>query len=288
MTTRRLGAHVSVAGSLLRATEEATRIGANTIQIFSSSPRQWKASKLDPHDVKAFRTAREKLDIQPMAIHCSYLINLAAAEDEIFLKSAVGMRGEIERAIQLDADYLVAHPGSCKGQCAEDAIARLTVGMREAGRGLKSGRLKFLWEITAGQGQALGSDIGQLKEIAARTAEVLEIPVGYCVDTAHCFAAGLDLFDVLRELGPENVPVIHTNDSKASFGSRVDRHEHIGKGYIGKEAFRRYLTHPDLRDKAFILETPENDEGDHAQNLSTLKQLCRKSRTTLTKSSSGG
>lgn len=286
--TLRLGAHVSVAGSLLNATEEAVRIGANTIQIFTSSPRMWRASQLNPEQVKAFRAARERLDIQPLAIHDNYLINLASADDEIWLKSGVAMRGELERAIQLDADYLVAHPGSCKGQSIEEGIARLAVGMREAARGLRFGGLTFLWELTAGQGQALGSRVEELVEIRRRTEEVAGIPVGFCVDTAHAFAAGLDLVVILPALGAAHVKLVHANDSKAPFGSRVDRHEHIGKGYIGEEAFRGYLSHPDLRDKAFILETPEDDNGDHAGNLTTLKRLCPKSRITPVKLKSGG
>lgn len=286
--TRRLGAHVSVAGSLLNATEEAVRIGANTIQIFTSSPRMWRASQLDAQQVKAFRAARERLDIQPLAVHDSYLINLASADDDIWLKSGLAMRGELERAIQVDADFLVAHPGSYKGQAMEDAMGRLAAGMREAARGLKFGRLTFLWELTAGQGQALGSRVEELVEIRRRTEEVAEIAVGFCVDTAHAFAAGLDVPAIIPALGAAHVKLMHANDSKATFGSRADRHEHIGKGYIGEEAFRGYLSHPDLRDKAFILETPEDENGDHARNLTTLKRLCRKSRTTLVKSNNGG
>lgn len=279
---------MSVSKGLAAAAEEAASIGANTMQIFSSSPRMWRASQLDPAEVKAFAVARRRLDIAPLVIHDSYLINLASSDDAIWMKSAVALRGEIERAIALDADFLVAHPGAAKGLLPEDAIRRLAVGFREAARGLTSKRLTFLWEITAGQGSCLGCAVDELREIREQTAPLVEFEVGYCLDTAHAFAAGIDLMEAVQALGPDRIGVIHSNDSKAAWGSHVDRHDHIGKGYIGEEAFRRYLSHPDLSEKAFILETPEDDNGGHAQNIATLQRLCRKSRTVPTKSSRAG
>jgi deoxyribonuclease-4 len=217
-------------------------------------------------------------------VHDNYLINLASADPRIRANSIAAYREEIVRAVAVDADYLVAHPGSSKGQSVEQAIPSLAAAVADAVRGLRPARLTLLWEITAGQGSALGSNAGELIEIARLTARVVPFEVAYCVDTAHVFEAGLDFFDTVEALGYDRVPVIHTNDSKTPFGSRVDRHENIGQGYIGEKVFHRILTHPKLREKAFILETPVEQEGDDRRNIEALKRLCRKSRTTTTRS----
>jgi deoxyribonuclease-4 len=285
---RRLGAHVSVAGSLLNALHQARHIGANTIQIFTASPRSWRPAPLDPAQVDAFRAARLRLDIQPLVIHNSYLINLASADAAIREKSIAAMRAEFLRAIALDADFLVAHPGSAKGQSPSAAIALLQAGIAAATHNLPPSRLTLLWEITAGQGDSLGASLDQLLEIRHRTATAIPLPTAFCLDTAHAFAAGIDFSTAVAALSPSLLPVIHLNDSKAPFASRLDRHQHIGKGYIGEEAFRRYLNHPGLSTQAFILETPEDDDGDHARNLETLKRLCRKSPITPRRSNPAG
>jgi deoxyribonuclease-4 len=245
----------------------------------------WRGSRLDPADVKLFRKARDKYGLSPLVVHDNYLINLPASDDVVRGKSIVSYRGEIERALAVEADYLVAHPGSCRGQTAEQAIECMVKSVAEATEGLRSRKLTLLWEITAGQGMCLGWRVDELQEIARRTAEVVDFPVAYCVDTAHVFASGLDFIETVKTLGWDRVRVIHTNDSKVPFGSRRDRHEHIGRGYIGEKAFHRILTHPKLRDKAFILETPVEQEGDDRRNIETLKRLCRKSRTTTARSS---
>ena len=276
---------MSVAQSLAAAAEKAGEIGANTLQIFTSSPRMWRGSRLDLEDVVRFRDARERLDLQPLVVHDNYLINLAALDETVRHNSIGSYRTEIERALVVDADYLVAHPGSYRGQTVAQAIDTLVLSIHEAARGLRSARLTLLWEITAGQGASLGCRVEELQEIARRSAEVVDFPVAYCVDTAHMFAAGLDFIGCMEALGWDRVPVIHANDSKTPSGSRVDRHQHIGRGYIGEKAFRRILTHPKVRDKTFIVETPVDEEGDERQNIETLKRLCRKSRTTPARSS---
>ena len=194
----------------------------------------------------------------------------------------------------MGAEYLVAHPGSYKGQSLEGGIRTLVKSLAEAVRGFRGNRLTLLLENTAGSGAALGSRFEELAEIRRRAFGRIGFAIGYCLDTAHCLAAGYDvagaagLEKTLREtdriLGLENVKVIHANDSKAPLGSHVDRHEHIGEGYIGTKGFRRILNHPGLRNKAFILETPIDREGDDRRNLQKLKKLCRKSSTTTTRS----
>ena len=290
----RIGIHTSIAGALENAALKAVELGANTFQIFSASPRMWRAGPGKADQIKRLKGAREKHDLAPLVIHDNYLINLAARDSVTRARSIVAFRGEIERAIAIGAEYLVAHPGSYRGQTLERGIEAVAKGLTEAARGLKSRRLAILLENTAGSGAQIGSrfeDLAQLRGMAGRG---LGFRIGFCLDTAHSLAAGYDVASAkgLREtvkriervLGLENVPVIHANDSKAPLGSRVDRHQHIGQGYIGLEGFRRILNHPKLRAKAFILETPAGKQDDDRRNVEALKSLCRKSPTTIKRS----
>ncbi len=289
---RRIGIHTSVAGGVSRAAERAHRLGCNTFQIFSSSPRQWKPSPVDPAEARRFARLREKHDLYPLVIHDNYLINLASSDPVIRRKSLEAFRGELERALALGADYLVTHPGSAGNGDRAQALARFIAGLEEAARGMKLGRLRVLIENTAGGGGSLGCDFAEMKAILERTGTVA---VGCCLDTAHCYQAGFDvssargLADTLARveatIGLDRVPVIHTNDSRTRLGSRADRHEHIGLGGIGLEGFRRILNHPRLRDKAFILETPIEQQGDDLRNLETVRGLVRARRNRATKHS---
>ena len=255
----------------------------------------WRAGSPDPVDIKRMRAAREKHDLHPLVIHDNYLINLASSEPVIRAQSIAAFRGELERALAIGADYLVAHPGSYKGKTCEQGILHVAHALIEASRGLKSRSLTILLENTAGSGCAIGSRFEELSLIRRLAEEHVGFRIGYCLDTCHCLASNYDVAspDGLRQtvksaellLGMENVHVVHTNDSKFPLGSRVDRHQHIGEGYIKLDGFRRILTHPKLRRKAFILETPVDREGDERRNLDTLKSLCRKSSTTTKKSS---
>ena len=241
------------------------------------------------------RDARQRLDLKPLVIHDNYLINMAAGDEALRAISVAAFRSEIERAIVLDAEYLVLHPGSYRGRSLEAAIQTLVESLVAATRGLHDKRLTLLLENTAGSGSALGSRFEELAELRRSASKRIGFEIGFCLDTAHCLAAGYDVASAAgldktlkaadRIPGLKNVPVIHTNDSKAPLGSRVDRHEHIGQGYIGIPGFRRILNDPRLREKAFILETPIYKEGDDRRNLRKLKSLCRKSRTTTTRSS---
>ncbi len=273
----------------------AAELGANTFQIFSASPRMWRCSPLDPASVARLKRERERLNLTPLVVHDNYLINMAAADPAIRQRSATAFRSEIGRCLAMDAEHLVFHPGSYKGQPVEQAILALAESLAEAARGLRSTHLSLLIENTAGSGSALGSRFEELAAIRDAAQPRLDLAIGYCLDTAHALAAGYDVSSraglerTVREaqavLGLERVRVIHANDSKAPPGSRVDRHEHIGRGYIGIQGFRRILQHPRLRDKAFILETPIDREGDDRRNLQKLKRLCPKSRTTTNRSS---
>lgn len=279
----RIGIHTSIAKSLESAALKAAELGANTFQIFSASPRQWKASMPSAAAIAMLQRARDKHDLTPLVIHDNYLINLAAADDAVRAKSIEAFRGELERAIDIGAEYLVAHPGNYKGQSIEQGIFRFLEGVAQAVAGLKPGKLMLLAECTVGAGAQIGGRLEELCVIREFGSKMTDLPIGFCLDTCHLLAAGYDVASAAglkktvaeadRILGLEHVRVIHANDSKTPLGSHVDRHEHIGKGHIGIEGFRRIVNHPKLRKKAFILETPVEKDGDDRRNLETLKRL---------------
>jgi deoxyribonuclease-4 len=279
----RIGIHTSIAGSLERSALKAVELGANTFQIFSSSPRQWKAAPLSAPAIKLLQRERERHDLRPLAIHDNYLINLAAGNEAIRLHSIEAFRGELERAIQIGAEFLIAHPGNYKGLALEQGIFHFLEGVAAAAKDLKPGNLVLLVENTVGAGAQLGSRLEELHVMREFAPKLTDLPIGFCLDTCHLLASGYDVAspgglretvaEIDRLLGLSNVHVIHANDSKAPLGSHIDRHENIGEGHIGLDGFRGILTHPGLRDKAFILETPVENEGDDKKNLDTLKSL---------------
>lgn len=279
----RIGIHTSIAGSIAGALDIAHSLGANALQIFSASPRMWTRglSRVTESDAARFRERREELALGPLVIHDNYLINLASADPVLRTRSVQAFHQEVVRAISLGANYLVAHPGCCGADRGMDqAIASIAQGLKQATRGLKLGDLQLLLENTAGQGTSVGSRFEELQGIVDACPE---LPLGVCIDTAHLFAAGWDLRtvqgldaalqDIDRTVGLRRVSVVHVNDSKTHLGSRVDRHEHIGKGRIGLEAFERILNHPQLAGRAFILETPIDNPGDDRRNVAALWKL---------------
>lgn len=278
----RIGIHTSIAGDISQSLDRAHQLGANAMQIFSASPRMWAhgIGRLTPADAERFRTRRRELQLGPVVIHGNYLINLASPNPVLRTRSMQAFHQEIVRAIDLGADYLVAHPGSfCDGR-VDAGISAIAQGVRQAARGLKLGELKLLLENTAGQGSSIGSKFEELQAIVHACPD---LPLGVCIDTAHTFAAGWDirtaegleavLHDIDRTIGLARVAVVHMNDSKTPLGSRVDRHEYIGKGKIGAEAFARILSHPLLAGRAFILETPIDKPGDDRRNVALLWKL---------------
>jgi deoxyribonuclease-4 len=285
----RIGIHTSKSGSLERAGLKAHELGANTFQIFSTSPRMWRTGVPDAADIRRLDKVREQHDLTPLVVHDSYLINLASCEPPIRKSSIAAFRSELERSMLIGADYVVMHPGNCKGQALEVGMMNVVEGLEEAAAGLRNGRLKILLENTVGAGGQIGSRFEELEVIRRLAQERIDIGIGFCLDTCHCFASGH--YDVSTEAGLRetirhaeailnlaNVPVIHTNDSKGACGSRLDRHENIGSGKIGCDGFERILNHPKLRTKAFILETPVDNPGDDLKNVQALKALCRPTR----------
>ncbi len=261
----------------------------------------WRAKSPDAQQVKALKGLREKHDLKPLVIHDSYLINLAAPASDIRDKSIDAFRGELERAILIGAEYLVAHPGNYKGVTIEQGMLNVAEAMVLAWRSVRpelqlASKLTILLENTAGAGAQLGGKLQELAAIRELVTPYLEIPLEYCLDTCHCFVSGFDLAleSGLAELvsyasatlGLNRVPIIHTNDSKTRLGSHCDRHANIGAGYIGLEGFRRILNHPELREKAFILETPVDKPGDDFRNITALKELVFPRKRSIPKKSS--
>jgi deoxyribonuclease-4 len=278
----RIGIHTSIAGDISGALEIAHGLGANALQIFSASPRMWGGgtSRIADVDAQRFRERRAELKLGPLAIHANYLINLGSPSPMLRTQSVQGFHQEIVRAIALGADFLIVHPGSAVDGSKETALTAVAQGLRQAARGSKFGDLQILLENTAGQGSCLGCDLDELRQILAACPD---LALGVCIDTAHLFAAGHDIRDaagvertldeIERVIGLARVPVFHVNDSKTALGSRVDRHENIGKGKIGLEGFRLLLNHPRLAGKAFLLETPIDKPGDDKRNVAALWRL---------------
>jgi deoxyribonuclease-4 len=243
----------------------------------------WRARAPDPSQVKALRDIRRRHDIHPLVVHVNYLVNLASRDPAIRTKSIETFRGELERAAILGAEFLVVHPGSYKGQTLEEGISACAGGLREAADGFAGSGVTVLLENTAGSGSAVGSRFEELRAIRDLASGRSDLPIGYCLDTCHLFAAGFDIATVAglratlrqaeRVLDLNHVHVFHANDSKAPLGSRVDRHAKIGQGHIGAEPFRRLLANAKLRRKVFISETPVEIEGDDRRNLETLQSL---------------
>lgn len=294
----RIGIHTSIAGDIVRSLETARDLGANALQIFSASPRMWARGigRIAPAEASRFRARRQELKLGPLVVHANYLINLASPNPVLRARSVQAFHQEIVRALDLGADYLVLHPGSFCDGSIESGIAAIAQGLRQAVRGLQLGELTILIENTAGQGSSIGSNFRELKAVLEACAD---IALGVCLDTAHTFAAGWDirtadglesaLQEIDRSVGLARVAVVHMNDSKTPLGSRVDRHEHIGKGKIGAEAFGRILKHPLLRGRAFILETPIDNPGDDRKNVAALWRLSgSKTRGALKRSAAKG
>lgn len=306
----RIGIHTSIASGFAGSLESASKLGCNALQVFSASPRMWPrvGARIAEVDAAQFRAKRAELGIGPLVIHANYLINLATSDPVMRVRSIQAYHDEIVRAVALGADYLVVHPGSCCGKTSgagktlAQGIRDVAQALRQAARGVRlcaafgdfrDCRLRLLLENTSGMGMAIGSRFEELKAVMDAAPE---LPLGICLDTAHAFHAGYEIHTEAglaqtiaaldRTVGLGRVAVLHVNDSKTPFASRVDRHEHIGRGHFGKgksglEAFRRILNHPSLSareaggrpGRAFLLETPIDAPGDDRRNVRRLWDL---------------
>ena len=284
MAAPKIGIHLSTSGGVFTAAERAHALGANTFQIFTSSPRMWRAVVPKQEHCQRMRELRESYGIEPAVVHASYLINMCSANEEVLTKSAIALRGEVERALAIGAEYLVLHPGSWKGLTREQGLERAAgaIAVAVEGWGREDGcGLRLLIENTAGSEYSLGGSFGQVAEMIERLEP--HLPAGACLDTCHTHVSGYDVVsaegweetvaEAARTIGLERVHVWHTNDAKAERGSRLDRHEHIGQGLIGAEPFRRLLNDPRFAHCAFIAETPVDEPGDIEKNVRALQRL---------------
>ena len=281
--TRRIGVHLGTAGGASNAVERAREIGANTFQFFSSSPRMWRAPKVDPAQAERMRTLRAALNVSPLVIHTSYLVNVCSQTADVREKSIDAFRGEIERALTWGAEYLVLHPGSWKGLTRDEGLRLAAESITQAIDGLPWQGTPFhiLIENTAGAEFSLGGSFEQVAELV--TLLRATAPVAVCLDTCHTHVAGYDLVteegyaatmeQIGATVGFESVRVWHCNDAKAERGSKLDRHEHIGQGTMGIEPFRRILNDKRFAHAAFIAETPVDEPGDEERNVRILKSL---------------
>jgi deoxyribonuclease-4 len=276
-----LGVHVSIAGGFDQAIARGTALGCTAIQIFTKNASQWQGKAITAPEVAAFKTARAQSAIEVVVAHDSYLINLAAPAGENRDKSLAAFRDEMQRCALLGIPYLVMHPGAHLGDGSAVGIERISAAFTEIFRDAPDS-VTVLLENTAGQGTYLGS---RFEELAAIMEQTPTGRFGICFDTCHAFAAGYDIAsasgyaavmsDFERILGREQLRVFHLNDSRKGLASHVDRHEGIGSGALGLEAFRAVMTDPRFATVPKILETPkgEDEASGDAANLAILRQL---------------
>jgi len=262
----RIGAHMSVAGGVSKAVDRAVLHGCEALQIFSRNASRWRSAPLDPGEVHAFRRRIEEADLRPVVSHGSYLINLATSEAALRERSFAAFLDELDRAEALGLRGVVLHPGTCTSGSERDALARVARAIRRAFRLRPRQQTLVLLENTAGQGRNLGY---RFEHLAAILEHLDGSPrAGACLDTCHLVASGYDLaspagyaatFEAFeRVVGLDRLCLFHGNDSKKPLGSRVDRHEHIGEGHVGVEAFGRLLRDPRFADLAILIETEKS------------------------------
>lgn len=279
-----IGAHKSIAGGVYNALKEGEAIGCKTIQIFTKNANQWRGKPISDADAQKFKEEVRRTGISPVVAHDTYLINLASPNEELIKKSIDAFFDELRRCELLEVPYIVMHPGS-HTQSGEDAgLNKVADSLNKVHKMAKGFSVKILLETTAGQGTNLGYTFEQLKFIYDNVKENGRL--GYCYDTCHTFAAGYDIttkkayektmkeFD--RVLGIKNLLCFHMNDAKKGLGSRIDRHEHIGKGMLGELPFALILQDKRFIDIPKILETPKEKGTDNDSiNLKTLRKLAK-------------
>ncbi len=278
-----LGAHFSIAKGFHNALYEASNYGCTALQIFTKNANSWKERTLSQDEIDRFNQARKETGITAIASHTSYLINLASYDPKKYFMSCNALKYELIRSSMLNIPFVVLHPGSHMGKGEDKGISRIASSINKIFAQNAGLETRLLLETTAGQGSGLGHAFEQLSSIMDRVKNVDRL--GICLDTSHIFAAGydirnpasyrrtLDTFDSV--IGIEKLYIIHLNDSKKELGSRVDRHEHIGEGYVGINAFELFMNDPRLRDVPKIIETPKHkgDQDYDRVNLNRLRAL---------------
>jgi deoxyribonuclease-4 len=276
-----LGVHVSISEKIHDSIDRATALGCTAMQIFSRNPRQWRQLPLEKGDAGEFRRKLRLSPIKIVAVHVPYLINLATTYDVLYKRSIEAYIEDIRETALLGAPYLVTHMGSFKNSTMNEGLARYTKALDVIFKETKDLKVKLLLENTAGSGSWLGYTFEHHRIIFDSVTDNRRL--GACLDTAHAFAAGYDIrrpdvFDALLDeiegkIGKKALKLIHLNDSMTELGSLSDRHDHIGKGFIGLKAMKYIVNHPKLSDTTFILETPKDTPRADKMNLSRVKKL---------------
>ena len=275
-----LGAHTSISGGVFNAIKEGQEIGADVVQIFSKNQRQWTARSYSEEELEEYFRLQKETGIYPAMVHDSYLINLASPKKETLKKSHAAFIDELQRTSTLKISYLVTHPGSHTGSGEADGVRQIGESLKQCWETAEVSDVIILLETTAGQGTNLGYTFEQLRDMIAFSG--IEEHLGVCIDTCHIFAAGYDIrtaegwektieeFD--RVIGLPTLKAFYLNDSLKEFGSRKDRHERIGQGEIGSEAFKSILNDPRINQLPMILEIPGGLEA-YREDLTLLRNL---------------
>lgn len=279
-----IGAHMSIAGGISNAILHAEKAGCRCVQLFVKSANQWHAKPLTDEETEQFRTERARTGIGPAVAHSSYLINIASPDEALYEKSREALLVEYQRCARLGIEHLVFHPGSHKGTGAEAGIVRIAKAMDWVLGKMPDAAPFLLLETTAGAGSHIGSTFEELQAIL----DLLDHGdrAGVCLDTCHIFAAGYDIRTQKgyretmarfhRLIGRSRLKAIHCNDSKYDFDTHKDRHEHLGQGFIGENAFRFLMQDSKLANVPKILETPKDEAGaNDRMNLDFLRELAR-------------
>lgn len=278
----KFGAHMSISGGLYKAFGHGERAGCDTIQLFSKNQQQWRAKPLLDDEIDRFKAEHARTGYGPLVVHDSYLINLASPNDELWEKSIAAFAEELDRCHQLGIPYLVTHPGAHTGSGEQAGLLRETEALNRLFAEGIGGDVMVLLENTAGQGTCLGSRFEHLATLIAGSNH--QERLGVCIDTCHTLAAGYDVrnaetcaatfaeFD--RVVGLDRIKVFHINDSQKDLGSRVDRHAHIGEGYVGMAGFHAIVNDRRFADIPMLLETPKGEDlAEDIENLARLRSL---------------
>jgi len=278
-----LGVHVSIAGGVHLAVERAAALRCTTFQIFPSNPRGWRQKAHPEDDVATFRRELASHGLEPFFVHMPYLPNLAAPDDDLYEKSTAALIEAVETTARLGGRYLVTHLGSHRGAGLSPGKERAAGAIRRAVEATPRAAVTILMENSAGKSNQVGTTFTELAALYKKLGKKVQRRVALCVDTCHAHAMGYDLAAggdglerILAEVDPyvgaDKIKLVHLNDAKAGPGSGLDRHEHIGRGTIGRNGFKQLINHPALRHLPMVLETPQEDDWD-SKNLRTVRRL---------------
>ncbi len=284
-----VGIHLSIGGGLSSTVQKAAAMGCDVLQVFVRNPRGWRARSIGEDEAAAVRDSLKKSGVSFLVIHTPYLINLAASDERIYSLSIEAVKEDLAAANLIGADFVVTHIGSTKGGDLLSGTERVINALHEIVKGTAGIKSKLLLENSSGSGSHLGNSMKGLGELILPFKNSNR--VGVCIDTCHAFAAGypfdskkvVDGFarEVDRFIGFDYLSLLHINDSRRDLGSRIDIHEHIGKGFIGLKGFSRLVNHPQFRDIPMVLETPKDKKDDDAINIGLIKGLFHKKKGSL-------